>query len=205
MRNQIWWKYMNVKKTLQNIFEIVSKIFSKSDEIKIKNTTDESRRFALSKLLATGGAVALGASAGTANAHKVEIADEEKEERFPGDPPEHFIVYQLNEADHEYYQHVLGSVGAMVGKYEDNIDIVVACFGRGIHVLAKNPGRPVEDSIKEKVSSLAGQGVKFHACARTLKSMKWTEEDMLPFAKVVEVGVADIMELQEKNYAYIAW
>lgn len=189
---------MNIKQALKNRIKIIAGILSKKD------LTNESRRLALSKLLATGGAVALGASAGTANAHKVDSA-EEKEERFPGDPPEHFIVYQFNESDHEYHQHVLGSVGAMIGKYEDNIDIVVACFGRGIHILAKEPGRPVHDSIKEKVKSLAGQGVKFHACGRTLKSMQWTEKDLLPFAKRVDVGVADIMELQEQNYAYVAW
>ncbi|MCU7938270.1 MAG: DsrE family protein [gamma proteobacterium symbiont of Bathyaustriella thionipta] len=185
---------MKIKQSILNFIKTVSG----------KNTTNESRRMALSKLLATGGAVALGASASTASAHKVETT-EEKEERFPGDPPEHFIVYQLNESDHEYHQHVLGSVGAMIGKYEDNIDIVVACFGRGIHVLAKEPGRPVHDSIKEKVQSLAGQGVKFHACGRTLKSMKWTEDDLHPFAKRVDVGVADIMELQEQNYVYFSW
>ena len=170
----------------------------------IKETTNESRRLALTKLVATSGAVALGASA-TAQAHKTADGNEEKEERFPGDPPEHFIVYQLNKHEHEYHEHVLGSVGAMVGRYADNIDIVVACFGRGIHVLAKNPGRPVDDAIKAKVKSLAGQGVKVHACGRTLKSMNLTEKDIEPFAKYVEVGVADIMELQEQNYAYMAW
>jgi len=185
---------MNIKQKLMRVVDVISK----------KSSTNESRRLALTKLLATGGAVALGASAGTAGAHKID-SDEEKEERFPGDPPEHFIVYQLNESDHEYHQHVLGSVGAMIGKYEDNIEIVVACFGRGIHVLAKEPGRPVEDSIKEKIKSLADQGVKFHACGRTLQSMKWTEKDILPFATRVDVGVADIMELQEQNYAYFAW
>jgi intracellular sulfur oxidation DsrE/DsrF family protein len=170
-----------------------------------KEPTNESRRSALTKLVATSGAVALGASA-AAQAHKTADAEnEEKAERFPGDPPEHFIVYQLNKHEHEYHEHVLGSVGAMVGKYGDNIDIVVACFGRGIHVLAKKPGRPVEDSIKEKVESLAGQGVKFHACGRTLQSMNWNKDDMLPFARVVEVGVASIMELQEQNYTYMSW
>ncbi|MDX2504957.1 MAG: DsrE family protein [Gammaproteobacteria bacterium] len=164
----------------------------------------ESRRSALSKLLATSGAVALGASA-TAQAHKSADSGEEKEERFPGDPPEHFIVYQFNHPEHEYHEHVLGSAGALIGKYEDNVDIVIACFGQGIHVLAKKPGRPVEDSIKERVKSLAGQGVKFHACGRTMQSMKWTKDDLLPFAKIVDVGVADVMELQEQNYAYVAW
>lgn len=194
---------MKIKQVIKNLIGRFSEeLENNSPE---KQTPSESRRHVISKLLATGSAVVLGASATTAAAHKGEDSGEEKEERFPGDPPEHFIVYQLNEADHEYHEHVLGSVGAMIGRYEDNIDIVVACYGRGIHVLAKNPGRPVEDSIKEKVSSLAGQGVKFHACGRTLKSMKWTEDDMLPFAKVVAVGVADIMELQEQNYTYLSW
>ncbi len=202
---------MELKQIFKSLYETYATFFEKktvknySENDLQEESPSESRRRALSKLLATGGAVALGASAATANAHKSENAGEEQEERFPGDPPEHFIVYQLNESDHEYHQHVLGSVGAMIGKYEDNIDIVVACFGRGIHVLAKKPGRPVEDSIKEKISSLAGQGVKFHACGRTLQSMKWTDKDILSFAKVVDVGVADIMELQEQNYAYVAW
>jgi uncharacterized protein len=188
---------MKILHRLKNYFKTIETLSG-------KNLSSESRRSALSKLLATGGIVAFGTSANTANAHKVESV-EEKEERFPGDPPEHFIVYQLNESEHEYHQHVLNSVGAMIGKYEDNIDIVVACFGKGIHVLAKKPARPVADSIKEKVHSLAGQGVKFHACGRTLKSLNWTEKDILPFAKYVDVGVADIMELQEQNYAYFSW
>jgi len=169
----------------------------------LKKDTDDSRRHWLLKFAAGSGA-ALGL-AQTVHAHKVPDEERNAEDRFPGDPPQHFIVYQLNEADLEYHQHVLGSVGAMIGKYEDNIDIVVACFGRGLHVVAKNPARPVDDSIKEKVKSLAGQGVKFHACNRTMTSLNWGKEDILPFAKIVDVGVADIMELQEKNYAYFAW
>ena len=191
---------MNIKRMLEAIDKI--SFFNRKSA---SDVTDQARRSALSKLVATSGAVALGASA-TVQAHKLpDSENEEKEERFPGDPPEHFIVYQLNKHEHEYHEHVLGSVGAMVGKYADNIDIVVACFGRGIHVLAKNPGRPVDDAIRDKVKSLAGQGVKFHACGRTLTSMGWTEKDIEPFAKLVEVGVADIMELQEKNYAYMSW
>ncbi len=191
-----------IKRLFKNTIELFSNASPSSD----KNTaTNDARRLALSKIVATGGAVALGVSATAVNAHKPEDSAEEKEERFPGDPPEHFIVYQFNEAEHEYHQHVLGSAGAMVGKYADNIDIVIACFGLGIHILAKEPGRPVHDSIKEKVLSLAKQGVKFHACNRTLSSLQWTAEDVLPFAKIVEVGVADIMELQEQNYAYVAW
>lgn len=189
-----------LKLLLEKCFKGLSTPLVKSEK-KIANVA---RRSLLSKIFVTGGAVALGVSANTAKAHK-SATGEEKEERFPGDPAEHFIVYQFNKSSSEYHQHVLGSAGAMIGKYEDNIDIVIACFAQGIHILAKNPIRPVDAEIKEKVISLAGQGVKFHACGRTLKSLGWTEKDLLPFAKKVDVGVADVMELQEKNYAYMAW
>ena len=37
-------------------------------------------------------------------------------ERFPGDPPQHKLVYQLNRAEPEYMEAILNSVGAMIGK-----------------------------------------------------------------------------------------
>ncbi len=168
-------------------------------------TNNPGRRNLLYKMVAVAGSsmAALGISQ-SAHAHKVAI-EGEKEERFPGDPPEHFMLYSFNQDDKQYHQHVIGSVGAMIAKYEDNVDIVVVCFAKGIHVLLKNPIRPVDAKIIERIKSLAGQGVKFHACGRTLTSLKLGMDDLYPFAKLVDVGAADIMELQEQNYAYMAW
>lgn len=125
--------------------------------------------------------------------------------RFPGDPPENLVVYQFNKGDADYHDHVIFSVGAMLRQYGDNIKIVVTAIGPGIHILLKKPGRPVSQNIREKVASLAEYGVEFHACGNTLKSLNLTEKDLLPFAKLVEVGAADLMELQKKGYAYISW
>lgn len=125
--------------------------------------------------------------------------------RFPGDPTDHNVVFQFNKSDEAYHQAVLFAVGEMVRKYGDNITIVVVAFGPGIHILAKKPLRPVSDTVQERVKSLAEYGVKFHACGNTMKSMGWTEADMLPFAEMVMVGAADIMELQEQGYSYLSW
>lgn len=133
------------------------------------------------------------------------LAADEDKMHFPGDPAEHKLVYQFNKGDEEYQHHVLFSVGAMLRKYGDNIHIVVVAIGPGIHILAKNPERPVSQEIKERVSSLSQYGVEFHACGNTMKSLEWTMNDMVPFAKYVEVGAADLMELQEQGYAYISW
>lgn len=127
------------------------------------------------------------------------------EMRFPGDPTDHNVVYQFNKADARYHDGVLFSVAEVLRKYNDNVTIVVTAIGPGLHILAKKPSRPVSDNVQEKVKSLADYGVKFHACGNTMKSLKWTKDDLYDFAEVVDVGAVDLIELQEKGYSYISW
>jgi intracellular sulfur oxidation DsrE/DsrF family protein len=119
--------------------------------------------------------------------------------------PEHKVVYQFNKADPAYMDSVLFSVGEMLRKYTDNIHIVVTAIGPGIHILAKEPLRPVSEEVRQRVASLALYGVSFHACANTMAALDWTESDMLDFAEVVDIGADDLMQLQEQGYSYISW
>jgi len=129
-----------------------------------------------------------------------------KKERFPGDPPEHHIVYQINHAEWEYIEHILNSISAMLTKYEDNVAIAVVVFGSGIHLLAKQPKRDIPELLRQRVKAQATDyGVKYIACGNTMKTIGWEKKDMVDFAQVEEVGAAAIMELQEKGYAYLAW
>ena len=129
-----------------------------------------------------------------------------KKERFPGDPPEHHVVYQINHADWEYIEHILNSISAMLTKYEDNVAIAVVVFGAGIHLLAKQPKRDIPELLRQRVKAQATDyGVKYIACGNTMKTIGWEKKDMQDFALVEEVGAATLMELQEKGYAYIAW
>jgi len=125
--------------------------------------------------------------------------------RFPGDPTEHNVVYQLNKSDDKYHNAILFSAAELLRNYNDNVTIVITVFGPGIHVLAKKPQREVSDEVKQKIKSMADYGVKFHACGNTMKALGWKKEDMLDFAEVVQIGAADLMELQEKGYGYISW
>lgn len=157
------------------------------------------------RLLAALPLVATGVLAAKAADDKTPKAADDKTLRFPGDPPDHKVVYQFNQADAEYHEHVIFSVGQMVQKYGDNIRVVVTAIGPGIHILLQKPQRPVARLIREKVASLSDYGVEFHACGNTLKALKLGEKDVLPFAKTVEVGAADLMELQAQGFAYISW
>ena len=75
--------------------------------------------------------VAIGAAAGglfalnQARAHHTDTHFE--------DASDHKIVYQCNKADDDYIRGILFSVGELIRKHGDNVEIVVACFGPGIH------------------------------------------------------------------------
>lgn len=117
----------------------------------------------------------------------------------------HQIVYQCNKADPDYLSSILFSVGEMIRKYGDDVEVVVACFGAGIHLLGDPPGRPISTEAQERVSSLAVYGVRFHACGNTMDSLGWTEENLVDHAVVVPIGVDDIMQLQERGFSYFSW
>jgi intracellular sulfur oxidation DsrE/DsrF family protein len=155
------------------------------------------RRRLLAALPAAGAAFAASAA---------RAADAKTGERFPGDPPEHRVVYQLNRADNDYIGHILNSVGAMLTKYADNVAIAVVVFGPGIHLLARAPKRPVAAPLRQRVLSQARDyGVRFIACGNTMKTLGWGERDIVDVATIEEVGAAALMELQEQGYAYVAW
>jgi len=124
--------------------------------------------------------------------------------RFPGDPTDHNVVYQFNKTSQKYHDAVLFSAGEMLRKYGDNVTVVITALGPGIHILAENPTREVSQVNKQKVKSLADYGVKFHACGNTLDSLGWTENDLYDFVEIVQVGAADLLELQEQGYGYIS-
>ena len=156
-------------------------------------TTNPSRRRIFQWLAAAGGVFALK----QAQAHHTESHFEDRSE--------HRIVYQCNKADHDYLAHVLFSVGELIRKHGDNVEVVVACFGPGLHLLGDPPGREIATEIRERASSLNAYGVAFHACKNTMDGLGWTAENLVEFAKVVDVGVEDIMLLQEQGFSYFSW
>ena len=155
--------------------------------------TNSSRRKFLRGLGLVGGLFTFG----IAGAHHTDTHFE--------DESEYKIVYQLNKADEDYIGGILFSVGEMIRKYGDNVEVVVAVFGPGLHLLLKKPQRPIPPIYQERVNSLSAYGVSFHACGNTMKSLKVEEKDLLDVAKPVPIGVDDIMQLQMKGFTYISW
>lgn len=164
--------------------------------------SNNKRRQFLSLLGLSGAGVAsigagLGLGSKTAQAHHSDTHFEDKSS--------HRLVYQCNKAEHDYLDHILFSCGDMLRKYEDDIELVVTALGPGLNLLAKRPKRAISKVQQQRVMSLAQYGVRFQACGNTMKSMNWTEDDLLEVAEVVPIGVDGIMLLQEQGFSYFSW
>lgn len=128
------------------------------------------------------------------------------QDRFPGDPATHKVVYMFNQADSEYQTSILNSIQAMLRVYDDDVEIAVVVIGPGIHVLANEPKREVDQLIYDRVESFARDyNVRWIACGSTMNTIGWQHQDMRPFAEYVEVGASALMELQANDFAFIAW
>jgi intracellular sulfur oxidation DsrE/DsrF family protein len=127
-----------------------------------------------------------------------------------GEPPsdsgaKYKVVYQCNKGEPSDYKSLLFSVSQLKEKYGDDVDIVVTCLGKGIHLLAKHPRRGVPETALEQMIYLDTFGVKFHACGNTMNALGWHKEDMHDFVEVVPIGADDLMQLQHQGYSYLAW
>ncbi|MBE0493035.1 MAG: DsrE family protein [Thiomicrospira sp.] len=151
----------------------------------------------------------LGFSAPTIASDNLKTVPEIKgpsQDRFPGDPATHKVVYMFNQADEAYQASILNSIQAMIRQYGDDVEIAVVVIGPGIHVLAKEPKREVPSLIYDRVESFAKDyNVRWIACGNTMHTIGWEHKDMRPFAEYAEVGAAALMELQAAGFAFIAW
>ena len=82
----------------------------------------------------------------------------------------------------------------------DNVDVEIVAYGPGLSLLTRNGPQAA------RVESLAMQNIRFSACGNTMRKAtekSGKEPQLIDGVKVVPAGVARIVELQEKGYAYI--
>lgn len=82
--------------------------------------------------------------------------------------------------------------------------IVVVTHGKGVDFLLDGAADKDGNPYNIKVEELAAKGVDFRVCNNTLVSRKIDAKTVLPQAKIVPSGVAEIGRLQAKEgYAYL--
>lgn len=82
-----------------------------------------------------------------------------------------------------------------VGK--DNVDIEIVAYGPGISMLK------VESEVANRIGEAVDSGVKVMACENTMRNQKLDKADMNAKVGYVSSGVVEIMQRQQKGYAYL--
>ena len=112
------------------------------------------------------------------------------------------VVYHLTEGI-EQASRAMSNIRNHL-RADPSVKIVVVANGEGIRFLLggalERNGKPFE----EAVSKLAAQGVEFRVCENTLTSHDVPRSSLLPEAKLVPSGVAEVARLQAREgYAYL--
>ncbi len=112
------------------------------------------------------------------------------------------VVYHLTEGI-EQASRAMSNIRNHL-RADPGVKIVVVANGEGIRFLLagaqERNGKPFDAAI----TKLVAQGVEFRACENTLSSHDIPRSSLLPEAKLVPSGVAEVARLQvREGYAYL--
>ncbi len=109
----------------------------------------------------------------------------------------HKIVFQLATADTLVHQGLIRQLNNVLEYWPTaKLEVVV-------HNDAIGSVKNTESTIKKQIKEMQDRGVTFAVCKNTMKRKKLSESDIIPAAKFVPVGIAEIVERQESGYSYI--
>jgi len=118
----------------------------------------------------------------------------------PDDTPfaEHFAIFHISTGDGFAQKLVLNNAQNLSNYYgADKVAIEVVAYGPGLRTFFK------ENTYAKRIASMADSGIKFSACANTMKGMGRDKNSLNKHVDVVPGGVIRIMELEEAGWTYI--
>lgn len=81
--------------------------------------------------------------------------------------------------------------------------IVVVTHSKGVDFLLEGAEDENKNPYAGTVAKLAAKGVEFRVCQITLERRKIDPKKLVPEAKLVPSGVAEVTKLQHEGYAYL--
>jgi hypothetical protein len=111
----------------------------------------------------------------------------------------HRVVLELTSGGLNTYAHVLASATNLNRAFKDQVTkIEIVCHDDGIGLLRLG-GHPFSARMK----SLYSAGVTFVACGNTLRVQHLKTSALVPFATVVDSGVAEVVRKEEAGWSYL--
>jgi hypothetical protein len=116
----------------------------------------------------------------------------------------HRVVIQVDQDDPKAMNLALNNAENMKKYYEgkgDKIEIEFVAFGPGLAMM-----RSDVSPVKERLTALSKQGIKFSGCGNTMANQSKAESKpitLLSEVREVPTGVARITELEEAGWTYL--
>ncbi len=108
------------------------------------------------------------------------------------------VVFHLDERSQVRSKMVLKNIANVIADLgQGNVEIELVVNGDGVTALTQSS--PYQEQIKE----LATQGVRFVACANSLRQAGIPKEVLLERVAVVPAGVGELVRKQAEGWAYI--
>ncbi len=112
------------------------------------------------------------------------------------------VIYHVNDSDSA--TAALRNVGNHLDATDGKAKIVVVTHAKGIDFLLDGAQDKNGNPYSIPVEKLKAQGVDFRVCAITLKTRKIDPKRVIPEARIVPSGVAEIGKLQAREgYVYL--
>ncbi len=145
------------------------------------------------RMAAAGAALALAGGCVTANVTKVEA---------PKGAATSKVVYHVNEGVDKAVPALRNGRNHLDA--ESNAKVVVVTHGPGIDFLLDGAKDKNGNPFEVTVDTLQARGVEFRVCQNTLVSRNIDPKKVIPQAKIVPSGVAEIGRLQSsEGYVYL--
>lgn len=110
----------------------------------------------------------------------------------------HQVVIQLNTADTAAWTGVIGNIKNLQKVWPGKIEIEVVVHGKALNFLVTE-----KTHLGRDIDMLVKNGVVFNACENTMNKYGITKSMLLPSAKSVSSGVAELVLKQEAGWSYL--
>lgn len=110
----------------------------------------------------------------------------------------HRVVFEVTHEGAEQWTGVLNNVENLRASLGDATEVEVVAHSKGLGMLVAK-----DNALAERMQKLADAGVVFAACAKTMKKKNVSKDQLVPFAKTVDSGVAEVVRKQEAGCSYI--
>ena len=110
----------------------------------------------------------------------------------------HRIVFEVTMEGPEQWTAVLNNVENLRTALGAATEIEVVAHSKGLGMLVAK-----DNGLTDRMKKLADGGVVFAACENTMKKKNVTKDQLVPFAKTTDSGVAEVIRKQEAGWNYI--